>query len=730
MSPFLPTLDPVTITLTLLAAFLTLTQAGRDTLGAVYLNLTGSSPSQLADPVSYFGLDDDWAVFDSASLLFRLWNRLTRATPETVKRGRAALFNGNSSGSAWRQICNFAVETSSDVWIDEAELEQWRLKADPDADAATAALSNRRRLSPAVSLPSLSDSLFDIVTESAKSSTHSLPQGHPEVDTSPAFKSFLKTVDRRPPPGAGAIGAAWYEARDERRRLAGRSRDDPLTPDEVTEELQEEARVIRAGQNVFYKYLEPMQLTLLHFSLAGGFSSPKIMSVLRQTGYLVPSRDPYAQTGDKTTKQKSPKGPTPSKYVLPVSQVSPSHQRSADRTFLRLLETTQFVVDVMQDVDALLPPSHFADGWVRSQYPQATGSASSETHSMHAIGDEERAFLQRVGGGRGWQSAVRVRLLHAHVRRKIWDSIQKGPGLSSSEKATVAADRCPFDNTASAATTDGAGVYDIASNGQPINQEDMLVTLAGFSVAPLWCLSRIGIDVSPQEREDFVAVWRHVGFYMGCEESLLRAGFKDARTALGLLFSVIGHVYPESVTGQHGLGDASQPGLAEEQEQQQGTVAALALLQAIAGKPSLYLSMETHCAMARHFLGPCLATYLRIPPTTPLKQLTVDLLLLSTRIPVFFTSSFVLYPRALRARWERKRITLAKSDVRRLVGAAQGGTLATFAGSKKGGEAVVRVRCQDRSVVERERMLVAFEMIGFLVSLAAVFGLGVKLYLG
>ncbi|KAL9936782.1 hypothetical protein V8E36_004017 [Tilletia maclaganii] len=726
VAPLIPTLDPTTLIITsLVAAFLCFTQLGRTHLASIYLHLSGSHPSTNLRPVSYFGKDDDWAVFDSFNIFARL-HKLIFGVHPTVRRGRAGIKEVSLSGGRWRQICNFAFETSSDVWIPGAILEGWRQKVDPEADGAVAALAALRTSSNSSQQHTdVLSAMANISSEPAATSHPApvLPSGHPPIELAQPIRAFMDQVNIRPPRGTGAISESWYAARDQRRRLAGLSADALLSTEEISEELAEEARVIRAGQKVFYKYLEPIQVTLLHFSLAGGFSAPRILSVLQQTGYLVPARDPYTKSTTLSTATTASSaanlvrpasvGPTPESFLLPRSQLSPAQQRSSDRTLHRLAETTQFVTDVMQDVDALLPPALYADAWTKAHYePQSQDEARS--HSLCGVGEAEAKFLERVGGGRGWQSIVRVRLLHAAVRAKIWRS-----SSFDSEGS------CPFD-TASA-FTGGKGTYDTALNGQPINQEDLLATLAGFSVAPLWCISRLGVEeLSPQEREDFVALWRHVGFYMGCEPAMLRRWFGDARAALGLLWSIVAHVYPESVTGGGGLTKLQGHGGTNEVVEQ-GTIAALALLQAVAARPPLNLGMDIHCGLARHFLGPCLSTYLHIPPTTPLTQLRLDLILLTAHVPAHFTSRSPAYPPVLRRRWESRRIKLAKIDVRRQVGDLLGGELAIFGGrwAGAGGQKAAGIAVESavaRSGVEWERAVVATEMTAWLVGAGLLIG--------
>ncbi|KAL8276559.1 hypothetical protein RQP46_011049 [Phenoliferia psychrophenolica] len=173
--------------------------------------------------------------------------------------------------------------------------------------------------------------------------------------------------------------------------------------------IAEEWKMIREGQDVFWRYSTQIFSALMHFSLAGGFSSPNLSAVLRETGYLTSS--------------------------------------SRDATYKRLLETTLFVIDAMKDL-------------------------TPET-------------------GRGWQSALRVRLLHAQVRHKILH----GKGREKT--------------------------YDVAINGVPINQADLALVLGSFMIAPIWSMKRTGLFISEREQKAYQAVWTHIGFFLGLSPSVI-----------------------------------------------------------------------------------------------------------------------------------------------------------------------------------------------------------------
>ncbi|KAI5360184.1 putative rubber oxygenase Lcp [Septoria linicola] len=95
------------------------------------------------------------------------------------------------------------------------------------------------------------------------------------------------------------------------------------------------AQILR-GQAVFYRYAPQILASLLQFSLAAGFSSPSISRLLNLTSYLVP-----------------PMSSTPDGEAPRITKAS------NDRTYMRLMETTQFVVDCMGE-DAMEVDN---DGW-------------------------------------------------------------------------------------------------------------------------------------------------------------------------------------------------------------------------------------------------------------------------------------------------------------------------------------------------------------------------------
>ncbi|EPQ25867.1 uncharacterized protein PFL1_06541 [Pseudozyma flocculosa PF-1] len=469
-------------------------------------------------------------------------------------------------------------------------------------------------------------------------------EGNNGNDKNPACSTFWKAARGRPPPGAGALGLEWYAERSRRKGVVGQAVDlharwpqhpsssdieepppQPWQPEsysssseeapsqsELDEELEAEAAVLRRGQDVFYKYAGPMLLSLLHFSLAGGFASPRITEVLRQTAYLVPGTRKRRQKEDEE-QGLDDKDDGARKGEAGTDGLPKMDKARADRTWSRLLETTQFVLDVMEAQGSMRLPSN---------------------------GPES--------GGEGWQSATRVRLLHTAVRQRVLRS------ASSPQRAHSA-----------------FGGYDVERNGVPINQEDLLATLCSFSVAPLASLQAMGIKPTLREREDFVALWRHVGFYMGLEPAVLRACFGNAQTADRTLWCAILHLFGEVEVSGSGSGDGAR---AHDDQAEASNGAGppttppaprikgptIPVLIACADRPPFHTPLAAHFAISRHLLGPSLSDSLGIPPTDALRTLITDVAFLGMRIPIWFG-------RFYRAEWERQRLVLARPLLRRLI---------------------------------------------------------------
>lgn len=121
---------------------------------------------------------------------------------------------------------------------------------------------------------------------------------------------------------------------------------------------------------------------------------------------------------------------------------------------------------------------------------------------------ETGRFVQAVclpGGMRpgrdGFAAAVRVRLMHAQVRRML----RKSPR------------------------------WDARAWGTPICQFDMAATVILFSQVVVDGLARLGSPLSAEEAEDLVHLWRHAGVVLGVREELLCATLAEANALAELI---------------------------------------------------------------------------------------------------------------------------------------------------------------------------------------------------
>lgn len=104
-------------------------------------------------------------------------------------------------------------------------------------------------------------------------------------------------------------------------------------------------------------------------------------------------------------------------------------------------------------------------------------------------------------GGDGFKITLKVRIMHAHVRRMILQS----------------------------------GRWDEASWGAPINQHDMVATTLLFSIVLLEGLRRFGLVVSHAEAERYVQLWRYVGHLSGVDLELLPGSELEALSLAELI---------------------------------------------------------------------------------------------------------------------------------------------------------------------------------------------------
>lgn len=304
-------------------------------------------------------------------------------------------------------------------------------------------------------------------------------------------------------------------------------------------------------------------------NLLTSYLSPRVSRVLRSTSYLL-----SAKTGivDKAAKE---------------------------RTQSRLLETLQFVIEVM------------GGSWPRT-------STSSGVESMNP------------GTGDAWRACVKVRLLHAMARRRVL--------RRNHEEGSV-------------------HYYDSAIDGIPLNQEDLATTLAAFAYAPLHCLPWLGYRLSLEDAEATIALWRHIGFYMGVDPRILRKHFSSWESA-ETFSATCAQIFILEITEGERLAKARgvEPPLPP----------TVPVISAIDTGMGLTASLEFRLAMCRLFLGEDLSRVLNLPPTRPVVGMRLRLALFTMAIPTWFGYFYAAVLPVRGGYWERRRAELMLEGLARM----------------------------------------------------------------
>ena len=134
--------------------------------------------------------------------------------------------------------------------------------------------------------------------------------------------------------------------------------------------------------------------------------------------------------------------------------------------------------------------SFFITGRVRDQ-----GVRRLRQNNRHMIEIFLPGGLER--GGDGWKLSVRIRVIHAQVRRLLAAS----------------------------------GEWDHAAWGTPISAAHVGYAITAFSARLLKHMRSLGARFDAEERASFMQVWRYSGYLMGIPESIL---FHDEQEALRL----------------------------------------------------------------------------------------------------------------------------------------------------------------------------------------------------
>lgn len=336
-----------------------------------------------------------------------------------------------------------------------------------------------------------------------------------------------------------------------------------------------------------------------------------------------------------------------------------------ERSLSRLFETLQFIVDVM---GGNIPP------------PGSRGDANWRGAACVA-----------PITGEGWKSCVRVRMLHGVGRRRILSKVGKG--------GDAAAASAPFIH------------YDPAIDGPPINQEDMAFTLSAFSMAPLYCMTRFGYSFTTRQADAVIAFWRHLGYYMGVNPSILSKHFRNWETAERF----------GATCGQILVLD-----LAELEQKAKAVSAALptaptvSILDAFAKKDGAGTTLEDRLAICRYLVGPKLSDLLGLPLPTWTTTVKIHFSFGATAFPIYFGRVYSSLVPIRGQAWENRRRALTVEAIARIARFKIGNRRTAFRPRNVEGELVESVATAE--AVERNLTDVANFMRAWKINIAEMFG--------
>jgi hypothetical protein len=134
--------------------------------------------------------------------------------------------------------------------------------------------------------------------------------------------------------------------------------------------------------------------------------------------------------------------------------------------------------------------------------------------SVRRLSETNRFFIETCAPGGmevrapGWKITLKVRLMHAQMRRLLGQSKNKP--------------------------------WKTANWGVPINQVDLAATQLLFSVNLLTQLRRVGFHFSPAESEGVMHLWRYAGHLLGIVPELIAATEAEGRKLRELILDVTG----------------------------------------------------------------------------------------------------------------------------------------------------------------------------------------------
>jgi hypothetical protein len=166
-------------------------------------------------------------------------------------------------------------------------------------------------------------------------------------------------------------------------------------------------------------------------------------------------------------------------------------------------------------------------------------------------------------------------------------------------------------------------------------------------------LNRLGLRPTKVEQEAYLAIWRHVGFYIGVSPDILTRYFSCVQTADKFLGSLIIHVFSESEK-ETSQTDPNHCSISP----------TVPILEAVSNRAPLYTSFTYNCAAARYFMGDALASHLLNPQAGRIVRIKLLFMQFLQAYAVFFGNTYGTF---IRPSWRAKRRAVLRAGLTRTV---------------------------------------------------------------
>ncbi len=185
---------------------------------------------------------------------------------------------------------------------------------------------------------------------------------------------------------------------------------------------------------------------------------------------------------------------------------------------------------VVTALNALDPAGNWLarDGKVVRGADGTDGSEPLDPDQVNAKLAEIRAAegAGRYLWGRGYIAAKKVRLLHASMRFMLLFPAALNEGGTTRLPATL-----------SERIRQRREPWAVGQMGQPVNQEDLAYTLLTFAYLLPKGLEHWGCQLSLEQKEAFLHLWRVVGHVMGLRDDLMTEDWAEAEKLYGLILA-------------------------------------------------------------------------------------------------------------------------------------------------------------------------------------------------